>query len=147
MRPSDVMAWDRYDDGYPVLYKFRMGAGLYKGIYTQQFAVADLDAVKRWYTTVFNKEPYFDKPFYVGFNIAVYEFGLMPTRGDAAAGSGGVYWGVEDLDAELRRLIELGAIEHEPIRDVGDGIRKAAVRDPFGNIFGIIYNPHFAGSH
>jgi hypothetical protein len=27
---------------------------------------------------------------------------------------------------------------------VGDGIKVATVLDPFGNIFGIIQNPHFA---
>ncbi|MEZ5313452.1 MAG: VOC family protein [Thermoanaerobaculia bacterium] len=41
------------------------------------------------------------------------------------------------------RLLELGATALEPVADVGDGIRVAAVRDPFGNRFGIIENPQF----
>jgi predicted enzyme related to lactoylglutathione lyase len=50
---------------------------------------------------------------------------------------------VEDADAALARLLGLGAREHSPVRDVGEGIRVAAVLDPFGNVFGIIENPHF----
>ena len=38
----------------------------------------------------------------------------------------------------------LGATVVEAPRDVGGGIRTAAVRDPFGNVLGIIENPHFA---
>jgi predicted enzyme related to lactoylglutathione lyase len=43
----------------------------------------------------------------------------------------------------LERLQGLGAVVHEAVRDVGEGIRVAAVRDPFGNVFGLIENPHF----
>lgn len=37
----------------------------------------------------------------------------------------------------------LGAEVHEPVKDVGGGIKVASVRDPFGNLFSIIENPHF----
>jgi hypothetical protein len=29
------------------------------------------------------------------------------------------------------------------VQDVGEGIRVASVRDPFGNLIGLIENPHF----
>ena len=45
--------------------------------------------------------------------------------------------------AVLARLTSLGAEVHEPVKDVGGGIKVASVRDPFGNLFGIIENPHF----
>ena len=54
-----------------------------------------------------------------------------------------VYWGVSDADAALKRLLSLGATERTNVQDVGDGIRVATVLDPFGNIFGVIENPHF----
>jgi predicted enzyme related to lactoylglutathione lyase len=38
---------------------------------------------------------------------------------------------------------ELGATALEPIAEVGEGIKVAAVQDPFGNRFGIIENPNF----
>jgi hypothetical protein len=40
-------------------------------------------------------------------------------------------------------LLELGAQPHAEITDVGEGIRVADVLDPWGNVFGIIENPHF----
>lgn len=54
------------------------------------------------------------------------------------------YWGVDDAEEALGRLLELGAAEHSGVQDVGDGIRLATVLDPHGNVFGVIENPHFA---
>ncbi len=48
----------------------------------------------------------------------------------------------KDIDAAYARLLELGAAPRTEIADVGDGIRAADVIDPFGNVFGIIENPH-----
>ena len=45
--------------------------------------------------------------------------------------------------AEVERLIALGAMPLDPVTEVGDGIKVAAVRDPFGNRLGLIENPHF----
>ncbi|MGV8990063.1 MAG: VOC family protein [Thiobacillus sp.] len=44
---------------------------------------------------------------------------------------------------EFARLIELGASELEPVAEVGEGIKVAAVQDPFGNRLGLIENPLF----
>ena len=38
----------------------------------------DIAAGKKWYAQAFGVEPYFDQPFYVGFNVAGYELGLVP---------------------------------------------------------------------
>jgi predicted enzyme related to lactoylglutathione lyase len=54
-----------------------------------------------------------------------------------------VYWGVSDTDAALKHLLSLGATERTSVQDVGEGIRVATVLDPFGNVFGLIENPHF----
>jgi hypothetical protein len=37
----------------------------------------------------------------------------------------------------------MGASVNEPVKDVGGGIKVASVLDPFGNVFGLIENPHF----
>jgi predicted enzyme related to lactoylglutathione lyase len=54
-----------------------------------------------------------------------------------------VFWGVADADAAYQRLLERGAKAHSPVKEVGGGIKVATVLDPFGNIIGIIENPHF----
>lgn len=116
------------------------------GLRTALYPASDLAAAREWYTSVLGFPPYFDEPFYVGFEVGGYELGLLPRPGDAEpAGPVRVvaYWGVEDVDRELARLLELGAQPHEEARDVGGGIRVATVLDPFGNPLGIIHNPHF----
>jgi predicted enzyme related to lactoylglutathione lyase len=69
--------------------------------------------------------------------------GLDP-HAPAAGQSGPVtYWGVPDAHTAYARLLELGAHAHEAVHDVGSGILTGTVQDPFGNLFGVIQNPHF----
>ena len=114
------------------------------GLRTVVYMVSDLDAGKEWYTKAFRKEPYFDESFYVGYDIGGYELGIMPeTKEQKRGDSVEAYWGVEDIEAEYNRFLALGAKTHTEIKDVGDGIKVATLHDPWGNILGIIYNPHF----
>ena len=53
------------------------------------------------------------------------------------------YWAVDDVNAIFNELLALGATTLEEPFDVGGGIVLAAVKDPWGNAFGIINNPHF----
>lgn len=117
----------------------------YLGLRTLGYKVPNLQKAKEWYTKVFNIEPYFDEPFYVGFNIAGFELGLQPVENEqpVLGTNSTIYWGVEDVDKEYTRLLELGATAYEKPTDVGGDIVIAAVKDPWGNLFGIIYNPHF----
>src|SRR5437867_11426277 len=110
-----------------------------KGLRTCIYPAPDLAKAKAWYELVFERKPYFDEPFYVGFNVGGFELGLLP---DAEPGHSGVqaYWGVPDAEAELLRLQSLGASVHSPVMDVGGGIKVASVLDPFGNVFSIIEN-------
>ncbi|GAB3883133.1 VOC family protein [Spirosoma agri] len=112
------------------------------GLRTVIYAAPDLAATKAWYTKALASEPYFDEPFYVGFNVGGYELGLDPNA-VVAEGSTITYWGVAAIHEVLHRLINLGAVLHTDIQDVGDGIKTATVNDPFGNVVGLIENPHF----
>src|SRR5437764_11716860 len=112
----------------------------FQGLRTVIYHAPDLAKAKVWYSKVLGIEPYFDQPFYVGFNVGGFELGLDPDAAEVA-GDGGVvaYWGVADVDRAWQRLLELGATPVEAVKDVGDGIRVATVRDPFGNLLGIIH--------
>jgi catechol 2,3-dioxygenase-like lactoylglutathione lyase family enzyme len=82
------------------------------GLRTVIYPAPDLDGAKRWYASVLGVQPYFDEPFYVGFDVGGYELGLDPDP--AAAGSGPrTYWGVEDADAALSALLDRGP-RHTP---------------------------------
>jgi predicted enzyme related to lactoylglutathione lyase len=113
------------------------------GLRTVIYAAPELTEAKDWYAKALGINPYFDQPFYVGFNVGGYELGLDPNL-QIGDGSTLTYWGVEDIDAVMAHWLELGASVHTPIQDVGDGIWVAAVRDPFGNAVGLIKNPHFS---
>jgi catechol 2,3-dioxygenase-like lactoylglutathione lyase family enzyme len=91
------------------------------GLRTVIYPVADLQAAKTWYRQAFGIDPYFDEPFYVGFNIGGYELGLNPDLSEGKPGAEGsvTYWGVEACAAALERLRGLGAREHGEVQDVG----------------------------
>lgn len=81
------------------------------------------------------------------------ELGFIDRRYVFAAGanstSGGavnVAWHVDDLGATVETLLAMGATEHEPITEqggAGSGFLTASVLDPFGNVLGLMYNPHY----
>ena len=112
------------------------------GLRTAIYPAGDLAAAKQWYAQVLDQQPYFDEPFYVGFQVGGFELGLIPDGRSGTAGPQPL-WGVADIATAFARLLELGAKTLEPIAEVGGGIKVAAVVDPFGNRFGIIENPHF----
>ena len=111
------------------------------GLRTVIYPAPDLAAAKAWWTEFLGFEPYFDEPFYVGFDPGGYELGLLP---DADPAEGALtYWGVDDVNGAVDSALEAGAtLDAEPT-DVGEGIITASVRTPDGSIVGFIYNPHF----
>ncbi len=110
------------------------------GLRTAFYAAADLPATRDWYARALGIPPYFDQPFYVGFSVGGYELGLVP---DAPVNVGGVAWGVADIKAAHAWFLSLGAVEVEAPHDVGGDIQFSSVRDPFGNVLGLLQNPHF----
>lgn len=127
-----------------------------RGLATVSFYADDLEAAKRWYTELLGIEPYFIRPEppappgYIEFRIGDYqhELGIIDSKyapGGAAVGPAGavIFWHVDDLPATLEKLLALGAQEHAAITERGAGFVTASVVDPFGNILGIMYNPHY----
>ena len=51
---------------------------MFLGLRTAIYHVSDIDKGKHWYSEVLGVQPYFDQPFYVGFNVSGYELGLQP---------------------------------------------------------------------
>ena len=117
-----------------------------QGLGTVIYHVPDIDRAKAWYATAFQQHPYFDQPFYVGFNIAGYELGLEPNQAVGQAGRGGVvaYWRVPEIEPAVQNFVAAGSTVLHKVQDVGENIKVAIVSDPFGNAIGLIENPHFA---
>ena len=108
----------------------------------------DLTRARDWYAAAFTQEPYFDEPFYVGFSIGGYELGLHPDLSESQPGPGGsvAYWRVSAIEPAVDHFVRTGAAMVAAVQDVGGGIKVARVADPFGNVIGLIENPHFAVS-
>ena len=117
---------------------------MFQGLRTVIYAVGDIEKAKAWYAEVLGQQPYYTQPFYVGFKVGGFELGLDPDLTGVKNGSNAIaYWGVTDAKAVHARLLSLGAREHKALEEVADGVFVAAVVDPFGNVIGIIQNPHF----
>jgi predicted enzyme related to lactoylglutathione lyase len=116
------------------------------GLRTVIYKVPDLARAKAWYSATFGIAPYFNEPYYVGFNVGGFELGLDPDVTKQRPGPGGAvaYWGLRDLAAVLAELGARGVTIRSPLQDVGEGILVATIEDPFGNLIGLIENPHFA---
>ncbi len=112
---------------------------MFQKLRTALYSAPDLEKAKAWYQEVLGFPPYVDEPYYVGFDVNGSELGLDPDKQDTPGGDAGVvvYWEVEDAQASLQRLLQLGAVKRRDIQEM-DGIRVATVQDPFGNILGII---------
>jgi predicted enzyme related to lactoylglutathione lyase len=127
-----------------------------RGMATVNYWADDVKAARDWYTELLGIEPYFqnpneNNPAYIEFRIGDYqdELGIIDrkyTPKGTQPGPGGVvlFWHVDDIEAAFERLKAMGAKEYDPITKRGDsGFVTASVIDPFGNILGIMYNPHY----
>ena len=128
-----------------------------RGFATLNIWANDVPAAAAWYAEFLGVDPYFERsgpdgtPVYVEFRIGDYqaELGIIDRRfapADARREPGGAImnWHVDDLEATVQRLLSMGAHEYEPITPRGDsGFVTASVVDPFGNILGVMTNPHY----
>jgi predicted enzyme related to lactoylglutathione lyase len=115
------------------------------GLRATIYKVSDIQRATEWYSNAFEANPYYNETYYVGFKIKGYELGLQPEDNPNFNKIESVvsYWGVEKIQATFDRLIELAATENEKPYSVGGDLMTATVKDPFGNVIGLIYNPHF----
>jgi predicted enzyme related to lactoylglutathione lyase len=126
-----------------------------RGFATISYWADDVAAARDWYAELLGIEPYFVRPeqgppAYVEFRVGDYqdELGIIDRRyapQGAAGGPGGavMHWHVDDVAAAFDRLLSMGAREYQPITPREAGWITASVVDPFGNVLGIVYNPHY----
>ena len=128
-----------------------------RGFATINYWADDVTAAAAWYAEFLGVQPYFQRPgpdgcpAYVEFRIGDLqaELGIVDRRfapSGAATGPGGalMYWHVDDLAGTVERLVSSGATVFDPITARGEtGFVTASVVDPFGNVLGVMYNPHY----
>jgi len=127
-----------------------------RGLATISLWADDVKAARAWYSELLGIAPYFERPdaenpAYIEFRLGDYqhELGIIDRKyapPGAATGPSGViaYWHVDDVAGTMQALTAMGATEYEPLTHRGDaGFITASVVDPFGNILGIMNNPHY----
>jgi predicted enzyme related to lactoylglutathione lyase len=112
---------------------------MFKKLRTVVYHVTDLEKAKEWYTNITGIQPYFDEPFYIGFDINGCELGLDPDMDTITAGNNAVaYWAVDNIENCILKLVTEGAVIIAAVTEVGGGIKVATVKDLWGNAVGLI---------
>jgi predicted enzyme related to lactoylglutathione lyase len=109
-----------------------------QGIKTVLHPVADLAKATAVYAALLGVPPQTESPYYVGFDAAGQQIGLVPSGGPQSPTSPVAYWHVPDIEAKLAEVTAAGASVKEPAHDVGGGRLVATVTDPDGNVLGLI---------
>jgi predicted enzyme related to lactoylglutathione lyase len=109
-----------------------------QGIQTVLHPVSDLERAKTVYAALLGVPPQTDSAYYVGFEAAGQQIGLVPSGGPQSMTSPVAYWHVPDIEAKLAEVTAAGAIVKEPAHDVGGGRLVATVTDPDGNVLGLL---------
>jgi predicted enzyme related to lactoylglutathione lyase len=122
-----------------------------RGIATISLWAADHPEAVAWYSDLLETTPYFERPGYAEFRVGDYqtEVGIIDSRYAPhltfGAGPAGMvaYWHVDDVEQTVERVLAVGARVLEAAQDRGHGFVTATVVAPFGNILGIMRNPHY----
>jgi len=109
-----------------------------QGITIVLHPVSDLETAKAVYTALLGVPPQSDSSYYVGFEAAGQQIGLVPNGGPQGMASPVAYWRVPDIEAKLAEVTAAGATVKEPPRDVGGGRLVATFTDPDGNVLGLV---------
>ena len=99
------------------------------------YPVKDMARAKTRFRTLLDVEPYLDQPYYVGFKVGDQDIGLDPNGHQAGLTA---YYRVDDIKERLQSLLDAGSQILQEIKDVGGGRQIASVRDPEGNIIGLV---------
>jgi predicted enzyme related to lactoylglutathione lyase len=106
-----------------------------QGVQTLLHPVTDLEKAKAVYAALLGIQPQADSPYYVGFEFAGQQIGLVP---NSDMTSPVAYWHVSDIEAKLAEVTAAGAAVKESPRDVGGGRLVATFTDTDGNVLGLI---------
>jgi predicted enzyme related to lactoylglutathione lyase len=112
-----------------------------EGIKTVLHPVTDLAKAKPVYTALLGVPPMADSSYYVGYEAAGQQIGLVPAGAAQGMTSPVAYWHVPDIEAKLAEVIAAGATLKEAPRDVSAGRLVATFTDPDGNVLGLIQDP------
>ena len=103
--------------------------------------MSDLATAKALYAVLLGAQPQGDSSYYVGFEAAGQQIGLLPGGGPQGMSSPVAYWHVADIEAKLAELTAAGAT----VKEAGARRRWRAPgghrHRPDGNVLGLLQDP------
>ena len=112
-----------------------------EGIQIVLHPVSDLAKAKPVYAALLGVAPSADADYYVGYDVAGQQIGLVPGGGPQGMTSPVAFWQVPDIEAKLAEVTAAGATLKESAHDVGGGRLVATFADPDGNVLGVFQDP------
>jgi predicted enzyme related to lactoylglutathione lyase len=106
-----------------------------QGVKTIIYPVKDMARATKQFRTLLGIEPYSDEPYYVGFKVGDQDIGLVPNSPEAGMTA---FYHVSDIKQSLQSLVDGGSQTLREVNDVGGGRLVASIRDPEGNIIGLV---------
>lgn len=108
------------------------------GIQTVLHPVSDLAKSTEVYAALLGVRPQTESSYYVGFEAAGQQIGLVPSGGGQGPTEVVAYWHVTDIEVKLAEVTAAGAVVKEAAHNVGGSRLVATVTDPDGNVLGLI---------
>ncbi len=139
-QPSRIPGSRRYLKVSPPVVKTMSGTPTL-GVKTILHPVKDLAKAKPVYAALLGVAPSVDSAYYVGFEAAGQQIGLVPGGGPQGMTSPVAFWHVADIHGKMAELAAAGAKVREAAHDVGGGRLVATVTDPDGNVLGLVQDP------
>ncbi len=111
---------------------------MFRSLKSVIYKVKNIEKATEWYNELFGTEPALNTSALIVYLIGDYSLGLVPRTESASKSddSTHVYWEVDDVESAYKRMLLLGATPDTEI-NMSFNIKRATVRDPFGNILGI----------
>jgi predicted enzyme related to lactoylglutathione lyase len=111
------------------------------GVETIIYPVNDINRSRKLFSQLLGVEPYAESPYYVGYKVGNQDIGLVPDGFNQGMTGPISYYHVSDIRVSLQALLEGGAQNLQEVKDVGGGKLIASVKDPDGNVIGLIQMP------
>jgi uncharacterized protein len=114
---------------------------MFKGVSEVMYFVSDRRAAAEWYSNLFGIEiTWLENPEHFFIQVGNQDVWFHQSDSKVPSGAAGhvAYWQVADFDTVLERATQLGAKLYRGPLDRQDGSYMCQVKDPDGNLIGII---------
>jgi predicted enzyme related to lactoylglutathione lyase len=118
-----------------------------QAVHSVLFFVRDVQEAAQWYADLLQDVPEYPDPNFALFRVGGVELCFHPADAKMCSGAAGqvAYWRVADLGVALATVQARGATLYRGPLDIEDGLTICQIKDPFGNLLGLV-GPYCAGA-